>query len=800
MFLAQAAWPLIALLIAAWTAVAASVMLAARGRQRRAEASQRLARRLGRMVEDAPALPMVVRADGRIEGPARLAAWFGLDAMPGYLSELDSGDRAGSGAGAGFGAGSGAGFGAGFDEYQLSLLSDAVRNTQKTAAPFRLTLTARGSGRALGVRGHLADPQISPAGAALVWFFDLTESELELRRLRAETAAARADFAGLSGLIEAAPLPMWFRGPDLALRLVNTAYVRAVGGRNGADVVAAGAELVEPVDGAGPRAVAQQALAHGEPVERVVSATIGGQRRSLRVIDLPLGNDGVAGYAVDIEEMEELTRQFRRFRAAQRQMLDTMSAAVAQFDDRRNLVFVNQPFLRLFAVPPAWVADTPPFDRVLDRLRDGGRLPEVRDFPEWRRERQGWFLSREAREEPWHLSDGTHLRVVAQPMPDGGLLMIFEDRTEQLQLSATRDTLLRTRTATFDNLFESLAVFGPDSRLQLWNRRFAADWGLDEETLATHPRADVILGHIAAKLRRPAQVATIAQVIEAATLERRQQTGRLALADGRTLAFGGVPLPDGNGLLTVLDITDSQKAETMLRERNAALVEADAVKTRFIATMSYEFRTPLTSIRGFAEMLQGGLAGDLPDQARDYVDAILTSVERLSEQIETVLDLSQGEAGTLPVARDPVALFALLTEVVQERAERLAQGHLTLDLRGSDAVGTVTGDARRLRRAFGHLVDNAIDATPAGGRILVECVRRPDRKVQVVVSDNGRGMEPAHLARALEGLAIASDGAGTDRRSGLGLPLVRQLIDAHGGTIELMSEPGQGTSALVMLP
>eukprot|EP01037_Dinobryon_pediforme_P016903 gene16903-17090_t len=723
MSFAQAVWPLIALLIAAWTAAAASVMLTARARQRRAEASQRLARRLGRMVEDAPALPMVVRADGRIEGPARLAAWFGLDAMPGYLSELDSGDGTNAG-------------GAGFDEYQLSLLSDAVRNTQKTAAPFRLTLTARGSGRALGVRGHLADPQISPAGAALVWFFDLTESELELRRLRAETAAARADFAGLSGLIEAAPLPMWFRGPDLALRLVNTAYVRAVGGRSGADVVAAGAELVEPVDGAGPRVVAQQALAHGEPVERVVSATIGGQRRSLRVIDLPLGDDGVAGYAVDIEEMEELTRQFRRFRAAQRQMLDTMSAAVAQFDDRRNLVFVNQPFLRLFAIPPAWVADTPPFDRVLDRLRDGGRLPEVRDFPEWRRERQGWFLSREAREEPWHLSDGTHLRVVAQPMPDGGLLMIFEDRTEQLQLSATRDTLLRTRTATFDNLFESLAVFGPDSRLQLWNRRFAADWGLDEEVLAAHPRADVILAHIAGKLRRPAQVATIAQVIEAATLERRQQTGRLALADGRTLAFGGVPLPDGNGLLT----------------------------------------------------------------ARDYVDAILTSVERLSEQIETVLDLSQGEAGTLPVARDPVALFALLTEVVQERAERLAQGHLTLDLRGSDAVGTVTGDARRLRRAFGHLVDNAIDATPAGGRILVECVRRPDRKVQVVVSDNGRGMEPAHLARALEGLAIASDGAGSDRRSGLGLPLVRQLIDAHGGSIELMSEPGQGTSALVVLP
>lgn len=774
-----------ALLLAAWTVAAAWAVLAARARQRRAEASQRLARRLGRMIEDSPALPMVVRADGRIEGPARLAAWFGFAAMPGYLSELDASANS---------------TGRGLDEYQLSLLSDAVRRTQKTAAPFRLTLTPRGTTRALGVRGHLADPQISPAGAALVWFFDFSQSEEELRQLRAQTAAAQADFAGLSGLIEAAPLPMWFRGPDLALRLVNTAYVRAVGGRNGAEVVSAGTELVEVDEGTAPREMARAAQAANAPIERVVSATIGGQRRSLRVIDLPLGDDGVAGYAVDIEEMEELTRQFRRFRAAQRQMLDTMSAAIAQFDDRGNLVFVNQPFLRLFAIPAAWVVDTPPFDRVLDRMRDGGRLPEVRDFPEWRRERQGWFLSREAREEPWHLSDGTHLRVVGQPMPDGGLLMIFEDRTEQLQLSATRDTLLRTRTATFDNLFESLAVFGPDSKLQLWNRRFAADWGLDEELLATHPRADIILSHIAAKLRRPAQVATIAQVIEAATLERRQQTGRLALADGRHLAFGGVPLPDGNGLLTVLDITDSQKAETMLRERNAALVEADAVKTRFIANMSYEFRTPLTSIRGFAEMLDGGLAGDLPATAQEYVGAILSSVDRLSEQIETVLDLSQGEAGTLPLAREVVAVFALLTDVVQERAEAIAEAQLTLDLRGSDAIGTVAGDARRLRRAFGHLVDNAIVATPPGGRILVDCTRRLDRKVQVVVSDNGKGMEPAHLARALEGLTTGADGRRIERRAGLGLPLVRQLIAAHGGTIELASEPGQGTSAVILLP
>lgn len=769
-----------ALLLSVWTLAAAWAVLAARGRVRRAEAAERQARRLGRMVEDAPALPLLVRGDGRIEGPSRLADWLGLPAVPGFLTELDDGQG-------------------GLPADALTALAEAVRHTQRTGAPLALSLSPRGGTRTLAVRGSLADPQIAPTGAALLWFFDASASEAEIRALRAEAAQAHADFSGLAGLIEAAPLPMWFRDAQMRLRLVNSAYVRAVGAQSAAEVVDRGIELVEPVEGSTPAHIAADVFAQRRPRERTVPATIDGQRRTMRVSDLPIGDEGVAGYAMDVEQLEELARQFRRFRDAQLQMLDTLSAAIAQFDTARNLVFANQPFLRIFGIPQAWVTDTPPFDRVLDRLRDGGKLPEVRDFPEWRRERQAWFLAREPREEPWHLHDGTHLRVIAQPMPDGGLLLIVEDRTEQLQLSATRDTLLRTRTATFDNLFESLAVLGPDSKLQLWNRRFASDWGLDEDFLVTHPRVDMLLSRLAGRLKRPAQVGTIGQVIQSATLERKQTSGRLALADGRHLEFAGVPLPDGNGLLTVLDITDSQNAEAALRERNAALIEADAVKTRFIANMSYEFRNPLNAIGGFAEMLDSGLAGELPPTAREYVGAILSSVERLGEQIENVLDLSQSEAGMLPLARDAVDIFPLLSDVVRERAERISAAGLTLDLRGTQAVGKVTGDARRLRRVFGQLIDNAITATPEGGRILIECTRRP-RDLRVVISDNGKGMDAAALARALEGLKIGADGHSVERRQGLGLPLVRQLIDAHGGRFELLSEPGGGTSAIVTLP
>ncbi len=784
MILSQTALVLIGLLLAAWTLAAGWVIVSARGKARRLESGQRHARRLGRMVDESPALPLLVRADGKIEAPARLAAWLGLDAVPQYLTELDNKDR-------------------GLTAEQLAELTEAVRRTQKTAAPFRMVATPRGSKRSLALRGHLADPQVSPGGAALVWVFDFSDSESELVKLRTEASRARSDFSALVGLIEAAPMPMWFRGPDGMMRLVNTAYVLAVGGESAEAVVEAGTELVESIDGLSAAQVARQAAAKQLPIERMVSATIGGQRRALRVSDLPLGNEGVAGYAVDVEDMEELARSFRAFRDAQRAMLDQLSAGVAQFDAKRQLTFANQPFQRIFALGPAALLDPPPFERLLDIARDAGRVPEARDFPAWRRERAAWFMAGEAQEEAWLLADGTHLRIVAQPLPDGGLLLIAEDRTEQLRLSATRDTLLRTRTATFDSLFESVAVFAPDGRMQLWNRRFAADWGLDDTFLDTHPRIEVLLERIAARLKKPARSKAVGDVVRAATLDRRQTGGRVVLADGRTLEFAGVPLPDGNGLLTVLDITDSQKAETALRERNVALQEADAMKTRFLANMSYEFRTPLTSIGGFAELLEAGLGGDLSEQGKEYVAAILTSVGRLGEQIENVLDLSQSEAGMLPLAVDEIELLPFVTRIVEDRAARIGEAGLVLDLRGDKLAGRIMGDNRRLARAVGHVLDNAIAATPRNGRILVELSRHKTSghdNARIVVSDNGAGMDAATLARALDGLRISTDGKTVERRQGLGLPLARQLIEAHGGTLELMSEPGQGTTAIIELP
>ncbi|HEX8214092.1 MAG TPA: ATP-binding protein, partial [Allosphingosinicella sp.] len=653
--------------------------------------------------------------------------------------------------------------------------------------------------RILKVSGGPA-PSEFPEGAVLLWFCDATQAEERIAALGGEVRRLATGLDALTGLLEAAPFPMWHRGPDLRLALVNSAYVRAVEADSAMAVIKSGVELIDEGEGRSALSQAASVLQNGRPAVRTVPATIAGERRTMQVAEVPLG-EGVAGYAIDVEDREQARADLSRFVSAQRDMLDRLSAGVAQFGRDRSLVFVNQPFARLFSFTPDFLADEPEFDRVLDRMRESGNLPEVRDFPEWKQERRGWFtFGLAADEEDWLLPGGKHLRVVAQPLPDGGLLLIFEDRTEQLQLASARDTLLRVRAATFDNLFEAIGVFASDGRLNLWNNKFKDLWEFDEEELRSHPRIDALVPHIAKKLKKPDNAGLVRELVRSATVERRQQSGYVSLIDGRDFEFAAVPLPDGNALFTMLDITDSQMIEAALRDRNEALEDADRLKTAFVSNMSYELRTPLTSIGGFAEMLAGGYAGELPPTAVDYVAAIMQSVLRLSGLVDNVLDLTQSDIGGLLLAEDEVDLGVLCREAADNHSAVAEQNGVELVAQVDKSVGTVIADRRRLRQAIDNVLKNALAYTDSGGRVVIRGSGSAD-SAQVAISDTGQGIDPADQARVFDRFhRTVARGHGDDAALGLGLPLAKQFIEAHGGTIKLESELGAGTTVTITLP
>ncbi len=754
-------------LLALW--LAGSVWAVYSGmRMRGAGASARnQAERLGSLLQSAPALPVMIRPDGRLEGSERLASWIGRERPLTFASELTAKDGE-------------------LRPEDAEALARDIASAQRAGKSFARPVKAVGSARTMMIRGAPASSDLAAPGSVILWVFDATESQSEINNLQAEREQLRSALESLSGLIESAPLPMWHRRPDLRLALINSAYVKAVDAESAQAVIAQGIELVEAVNGQSPMAAAARAAESGEPLARLVPATIDGIRRVMRVVDVPLGAAGIAGFAIDMYELEQARAENRRMAAAQRDMLDRLSAGVAQFGADRTIRFWNQPFMSLFGLQPDHLAEQPEFERVLDRMREAGRMPEHRDFPAWRAERRDWFLSPEAREENWLLADGTHLRVFAQPLPDGGLLMIFEDRTEAVQLSSARDTLLRVRTATFDNLFEAIGVFSSDGRLHLWNSRFRKIWQVDEDILAAHPRIDVLMQKVAKRLVKPHQASIVRELVRAATLERKQRGGRVAFADGTSFDFAAIPLPDGNALFTMLDVTDSRRMEQVLRDRNEALEEADRIKTAFLGNISYDLRTPLTSIAGFAEMMQKGYAGELPPTAAEYVDAITQSTDKLTMLIDNVLDLAQGEAGALELELAPVDLAALARDSAERIAAEAKERGLNLVVDLKPSLGGMTGDARRIAQALDKLLGNAVRTLPTGARVLLHGDGN-QRMARLIVSDDGPGM--ILDARPDRGETLD-----------LGLPLARQLVEAHGGTLSVMSEPGEGTLVTMELP
>ncbi len=755
--------------LALWTVAAGWAMARGLSQQRRAGFVTRRAEQLAALVDLAPALPLIVRADGRLEGPGGVAPLFGLDRLPDTIDGLGA-------------AGDG-----GIDEKSYARLAEQVVQAQRTGKAFRLTLTGRDRRRAIGISGAPAPEALGASGSALLWVNDASEQAAREHRLTREREDAIEAFDALSAVIEAAPFPMWFRQEDGALALVNRAYVEASEARDADSAVARQVELVEPVRGVSARDAALQAAGQGAPLKRNVPVTIGGDRRMHEVVDVAVPGVGVAGYAIDRHALDEAQAEIARAVDARRSMLDQLSSAVAEFGPDRSLIFWNRPFLRLFLLDETWAQTAPAFERVLDRMRDAGRAPEVRDFPSWRAERRGWFALRTSQDESWHLRDGTHLRAVAHPSADGGLLLLFEDRTEQTRLASARDTLVRVRNATFDNLFEAVAVFAPDGRLHLWNQRFRRLWNLNEEYLAASPRLDALLERAGQQLADPRQAAVVRQMVVGATADRQHRSGRVLLSDQRQFDFSAIPLPDGNALLTLIDVTDSRRIETALRERAEALEAADKVKSDFLSRVSYELRTPLTSIGGYAEMLAGGFAGELPEAAQNYVRAIIESTDALGHQIGTVLDLAQSEAGHMPFETRPIALAELVRDAIR-RAEPQASKlgvSFTRDIRAS--VGRIDGDVVRLGQALDHLLAAALrgfgdrDWQPEGGRRVLVHAEGDGEAARLVLSDNGPGVAPEGT------LAI-------------GVALARQLVEAHRGQFEAHHVANEGAMIALTLP
>ena len=225
---------------------------------------------------------------------------------------------------------------------------------------------------------------------------------------------------------------------------------------------------------------------------------------------------------------------------------------------------------------------------------------------------------------------------------------------------------------------------------------------------------------------------------------------------------------------------------------------ADRLKSQFISHVSYELRTPLTNIIGFSELLSSPRTGELNSKQREYLNDISASSRTLLAIINDILDLATIDAGALELKLAPVKVAAVVDTAVLGVRDRANRARLNLDIRVAEDAVEFIADEARVRQVLYNLLSNAIGFSKPGDTISVS-VWREAGMMAFAVEDKGVGIPKDQQQRVLERFESRSQGS-KHRGAGLGLSIVKSLVELHGGAMSLESEPGQGTRVTVRFP
>jgi len=676
-------------------------------------------------------------------------------------------------------------FGTWLDASATHRMEQAVDTLRSDGRGFVMTLTSR-AGRPVEAEGRVL------AGRAILRLRDVGGIEQELLDLAARHDELLGDVEIMRSLLDTLSAPVWARDAAGRLIFVNSAYARAVEAQNPTDAVAREIELL---DQSARTEVARARVTGANYIGRL-PAVAAGMRRVFDVIDASSGA-GSAGMAIDRTEAETLRAELARMAEAHRRVLDQLATGVAVFNIDRKLTFYNAAFRSLFELDAGFLDQTPTDAALLDNLRDKRKLPEEQNFREWRQELYEAYRAVESKEHTWHLPDGRTLRVITTPNPEGGVTYLYDDVTERLDMHRRYDALIKVQSETLDHLAEAVAVFGSDGRVRLHNPAFQHMWKLSHDTLEQHPHIEAISAWCQALHDDNAVWRNLRAAVTAID-NREPVRARIERRDGAMIELATVPLPDGATLVAFQDMTDTVNVERALRERNEALETADSIKIDFVHHVSYELRSPLTNIIGFANLLGDPIFGQLNPKQTEYLGYITASTNALLALINNILDLATIDAGAMTLNLSDVDIRASMEAAAEGVQDRLARSRITLDIRAPADIGNFVADERRLRQILFNLLSNAVGFSPSAESIILLAERRADAVV-FTVTDHGPGIAPEAKDRVFDW--FESDSRGSQHRGpGLGLSLVRSFVELHGGTVSIESAPGQGTTVTCVFP
>ena len=659
-----------------------------------------------------------------------------------------------------------------------------------------LLATLKESGKAFNIgvktiKGELLEADGRAAGSHVTLRLrPLAGERQQMTELSYDASKLGKQVQRLSAILDSSPFPAWIKSPEGTLLWVNESYVMAMEAGEMQTVLRNGMSLFK-----------EDAVDRSKANEKTgltgrTRAILRGSMRAFNIYERKI-NGGTSGFAIDITALEDVEKELERHIKAHASTLDKLDTAIAIFGPDQKLRFFNQAYATLWSLDEAWLKGQPSDGEILDRLRAQRMLPEQANFREWKSKQLSSYTTLEVRESYWYLPDGRSLHVVCEQHPFGGITYLYENLTKEYQLESKYNELFDVQRETLDNLAEAVALFGSDGRLKLYNPAFGRLWSIPDDLKGSTLHADQMARDTRYSTGARAAWQDIRYGLTGLEGARKKLDDRFHHED-KILHYRAVPLPDGNALLTFTDVSDAARAETALRERAEALEAADKLKSTFLANVSYEIRTPLTSIVGFAETLELGIAGALTDKQREYVADIRSSSDDLTAIIDAIIDLSAIDGGAMELKLSNFDVTDLLEHVAQHNLPALERRDMSIGIEVASDVSNLTADMQRVEQILNHLLSNAIGFSKPGASIKIGARKQGDM-VQMWVSDQGRGIDPEFQGRAFDRFQ-SKPLAGGHRGPGLGLSIVKSFTELHGGKVSLVSQVNQGTTVACSFP
>ena len=397
------------------------------------------------------------------------------------------------------------------------------------------------------------------------------------------------------------------------------------------------------------------------------------------------------------------------------------------------------------------------------------------------------------------------------PIPQGGRdetgillrsMTVMQDNIRAMiaREIAERQSAQRRLADAIESAHEGMILVDANGKIVRANSQMAEFFPALLERLAEGADFVSVFSEVERQLAGPAK-ADADDMASPAAVGPLSSDGEFRLADGRWIRVSRSATQDGGFFLFVSNFTDIKEREENFKKAKKQAEAASEAKTRFLANMSHELRTPLHAIIGFSEIISGESLGKLENrQYVDFANDILKSGRHLLEIINDVLDFAKTEARQFALHPEDVDLCGELSVCARMVANQCATAQLEFNAVLPGHPVLVRGEPAKLRQIFLNLLSNAIKFSKPGGSVSVSAALLRNGLIRVDVSDKGIGMRPEDIPVALSPFGQIDNKL--DRKyegAGLGLALSKRLVELHGGTLSIDSEPGRGTTVSVIL-